>query len=240
MLTPVSIVTPQSGDSRIKTVGSLHELVTTPFTDGINALCWPRTLRGNFHEVVEALPADEGIVPVDEDQLAGLTLSDAGKVARDILLGDQQSLRAFDLQPSLDCVHGSEREEPEGLFHTDVHSWHVDTATVPADTYLCTYAGACSEGLHNEEAVRRADVPETRAELLRLYGGEDDAGFREYLADWFYDLHYLPLPGAQPYFFGTGNLWRVAIDHPGCLVPPCVHRAPLTLPGMAARLLLIS
>ena len=80
----------------------------------------------------------------------------------------------------------------------------------------------------------------TRAELLRLYGGEDDAGFREYLADWFYDLHYVTLPGAQPYTFGTGNLWRVAIDYPGCAVPACVHRAPLTLPGMAARLLLIS
>lgn len=167
-------------------------------------------------------------------------MSDAGKVARDFLLADQQSLRAFDLQPSLDCVHGSLREEPEGLFHTDVHSWHVDTATVPADTYLCTYVGASSEGLHNEDALRRVDLPETRAELLRLYGGEDDAGFREHLADWFYDLHYVPLPGAQPYSLGTGNLWRIAIDHPDSPMPPCVHRAPLTLPGMAARLLLIS
>ncbi len=137
-------------------------------------------------------------------------------------------------------MYGSERQAPEGLFHTDVHSWHVDTATVPADTHLCTYAGACSEGLPNEQAQRRVDVPGTRAELLRLYGGKDDAGFREYLADWFYDLHYVPLPSAQPYSFGTGNLWRIAIDYPGCPVPPCVHRAPLTLPGMETRLLLIS
>lgn len=149
-------------------------------------------------------------------------------------------LRAYGLQPELDCVYGSERLEPEGLFHTDVASWHVDTATVPADTFLCTYVGACSEGLPNEQAQRRVDVRETRAELLRLYGGQDDAGFEEYLAGWFYDLHYLPLPDAQPYAFGTGHLWRVAIDHPGCLVSPCGHRVPLTLPGMAARLLLIS
>lgn len=94
------------------------------------------------------------------------------------------------------CVHGSERQEPEGLFHADVHSWHVDTDTVSADTYLCTYAGACSEGLPNEQAQRRVDVPATRAELLRLCGGQDDAGFREYMADWFYDLHYVPLPGS--------------------------------------------
>ncbi len=240
MLTPACSVLPPSDYARVKIVDSLHALVTTPFQNSVNALCWPRTLPGNFREVLEALPAGEGIVAVDEGRLAGMTLSDAGKVARDILLADLENLRTYDLQPELDCVHGSEREEPEGLFHTDVASWHVDTATVPADTYLCTYVGACSEGLPNEQTQRRVDVPVTRAELLRLYGGEDDAGFREYLADWFYDLHYVPLPGAQPYSFGTGNLWRVAIDHPGSPVPPCVHRAPLTLPGMAARLLLIS
>ena len=221
-------------------VNSLHELVTTPFADGVNALCWPRTLPGDFREVVEALGTGEGIISVDESVLHELRLSDAGKLARDTLLADQQSLRAFDLQPSLDCVHGSPREAPEGLFHTDVHSFHVDSATVPADTYLCTYVGACSEGLRPDEARRRVDVPEVRAELLRLYGGEDDEGFIEYLAENFYDLHYAPLPHAQPFSFGVGNLWRIAIASPGCPVPPCVHRAPLTLPGMPARLLLIS
>ncbi len=226
--------------TRIKTVTNLHELVTTPFADGVNALCWPRTLPGGFREVAEALGADEGIVTVDESILEELPLSDAGKVACDILLADQQSLRTYDLQPNLDCVHGSLREAPEGLFHTDVHSFHVDTATAPADTFLCTYVGACSEGLRNEDAIRRVDAPETRAELLRLYGGEDDTGFREYLAENFYDLHYALLPGARPFSFGLGNLWRLAIDYPNCPVPPCVHRAPLTLPGMPARLLLIS
>ncbi len=240
MATPVHFSSSLAGGARVKIVDSLHELVTTPFADGINALCWPRVLPGDFHEIVEALPAGEGIVPADEDQLASLTLSDTGKIARDILLADLEGLRAYDLQPELDCVHGNEREEPEGLFHTDVHSWHVDTATVPADTFLCTYVGACSEALPNEQAQRRVNVPETRGELLQLYGGKEDAGFREYLADWFYDLHYVPLPGAQPYSFGTGNLWRVAIDYPGCPVPPCIHRAPLTLPGTATRLLMIS
>ncbi len=60
--------------------------------------------------------------------------------------------------------------------------------------------------------------------MLRLYGGEDDAGFREYLADWFYNLHYVPLPGAQPYSFGTGNLRQIAIDYPCRPVSPCINR----------------
>ncbi len=240
MIKPMLPFVPPPGYARIKVVRSLDELVTTPFADGVNALCWPRTLPGDFGEVVEALGSGEGIVTVDESCLERLPLSNAGKIARDILLADQQSLRAFDLQPNLDCVHGSLREEPEGLFQTDVHSWHIDTATVLADTYLCTYVGATSETLRNDEAQRRVDIPETRAELLRLYGGSDDPGFLEYLAENFYDLHYVPLPQARLFSFGVGNLWRIAIEYPSGPVPPCVHRAPLTLPGQPARLLLIS
>ena len=123
---------------------------------------------------------------------------------------------------------------------TDVYSFHVDSATVEADTWLCTYAEASSEGLSNEEAIRRVDIPETRALLLEEFGGEDDEAFAEYLADNCYDLHYLPLPGAQPFSFGVGNLWRIATQYPGSPVLPCIHRAPATVPGRPPRLLLIS
>jgi hypothetical protein len=236
----MSFFEPPVGYPRIKTVNSLDELVTTPFADGINALCWPRTLRGNFSEVVAHLGAGEGIVTLDDSCLEGLPLSEAGKVARDILLEDQAMLRACDLSPNLDCVQGSLRDLGEGHFPTDVYSFHVDSATAPADTYLCSYVGAASEGLRNDEAQRRVDIPETRAELLKLYGGEDDADFLEYLHEHYYDLHYAPLPESQPFSFGFGNLWRIAIEYPGSPVPPCIHRAPLTLPGQPARLLLIS
>jgi hypothetical protein len=122
---------------------------------------------------------------------------------------------------------------------TDVFSFHADSAPVEADTYLCTYFGPASEGLRNEEAQRRIDVPATRAELLKAFGGEDDADFLEHLSENCYDLHYAPIAGAQPFSFGRGNLWRLALDYPGNPVPPCVHRAPDTRPG-EARLLMIS
>ncbi len=237
---PVLAFTLPPGYARLKVVRSFDELIGTPFADGVNAICWPRALPGDFREVVEGLGSGEGIVTVDESCLESLLLSETGKIARDMLFADQQMLRTFDLQPNLDCVHGSLREEPEGPFHTDVHSFHIDTATVPADTYLCTYVGATSETLRNDQAQRRVDIPETRAELLRLYGGNDGGGLLEYLAEDFYDLHYTPLPQARPFSFGVGNLWRIAIEYPGSPVPPCVHRAPLTLPGHPARLLLIS
>lgn len=225
---------------RLKVVGSFEELVMTPMRDGINALCWPRMLPGDFGEIVEKLGVGKGITSIDEERLLALELSDAGRVAREILLQDQELLRARELLPSLDCINGYENEIEPDLLRTDVQSWHVDSATVEADTYLCTYFGAASEGLRNEEAIRRVDVPEMRAELRQLYGGGDDMGFREFLNENYLDLHYKLLPHALPFSFGLGHLWRIATLYPESPVPPCIHRAPATLPGQPPRLLLIS
>ena len=212
----------------------------TPMRDGINAMCWERRLVGDFGEIVEKLGVGKGITSIDEARLMALELSEEGRVAREVLLQDQELLRARELQPSLDCVNGYTNEIESELLRTDVQSWHVDSATVEADTYLCTYFGPTSEGLRNEEARQRVDMPEFRAELLKLYGGEDDEGFCEYLSENFLDLHYAPLPDARPFSFGLGHLWRIAIAYPDSPVPPCIHRAPATLPGNAPRLLLIS
>lgn len=225
---------------RIKQVKSFHELVTTPFADGINALCWPRTLSGDFAEVVQHLAVGAGITTIEEDRLLSLPVSAAGRVAIDQLLEDQRLLREHGLDPVLDCINGYIETEQTGAMRTDVRSFHADSATDEADTYLCTYYGLSSEGLRNEDAIRRADLPETRTELLKLFGGKDDEGFIEYLNENFYDLHYAAVAHAQPFSFGQGNLWRIAIDYPGNPVPPCIHRAPDTIPGEPPRLLLIS
>ncbi len=224
----------------IQIVGSFQELATTPFAHGINAFCWPRVLTGNFAEIVTQLEVHPGINTLDLDEVARLPLSAAGRVALAILLEDQRLLRALGLSPSLDCVAPSPPAEDPSPLRTDVSSFHVDSATVEADTWLCTYHGAPSEGLPNAQAVRHVDLPETRARLLRVCGGADDEAFCEFLNDHYFDLHYAPLPEAQPYSFGVGNLWRIATEYPGSPVLPCIHRAPLTLPGMERRLLLIS
>ncbi len=228
------------GYTRIKRVNSFHELVTTPFADGVNALCWTRTLSGNFSEVVEHLGGSDGIITLDEPRLYGLLVSAAGRAAIDFLLEDQRLLRERDLDPVLNCIHGYPRDENPGPVPTDVFSFHADSATVETDTYLCTYHGPASEGLRNDEAQRRVDILETRAELLRLFGGKEDDAFLEYLNENCYDLHYAPVPQARPFSFGIGNLWRIAVDYPGSPVPPCLHRAPETFPGQPPRLLLIS
>ncbi|MBI5367874.1 MAG: hypothetical protein HZA54_12615 [Planctomycetes bacterium] len=225
---------------RIRRVRSFQELLTTPLTGGVNALCWQRALHGDFGEVVELLAVGQGITTLDEERLKTLSVSAAGKAAVDLLLEDQRLLRDQGLSPVLECVQGYAREEHPGPVPTDVYSFHVDSATAATDTWLCTYSGPPSEGLRNDQAQRRVDVPETRAELLRLFGGEDNADFREYLSENCYDLHYVPVPQARPFSFGVGNLWRIAVEYPGNPVPPCIHRAPATVPGRPPRLLLIS
>jgi hypothetical protein len=224
---------------RIRRVDSFQELINTRFAEGVNALCWPRTLPGDFHEVVQLLAIHGGITTLDEARLKALPVSAVGRVAINAMLEDLRLLREQDLDPVLNCIHGYPRDEQPGPVPTDVFSFHVDRAPVETDTWLCTYHGPPSEGLRNDEAHRRVDIPATRAELLRRHGGTDDDRFREYLSENCYDLHYAPVAEARPFSFGVGNLWRIAVDWPGSPVPPCIHRAPETVAD-APRLLLIS
>jgi hypothetical protein len=234
---PASSIAPNH--PRIRLVASFEELIATPFRDGVNAMCWPRTLDGDFGEVVARLGLEQGITTLDAEILHTLPLSAAGQAAVEAMLADHRLLTEHGLEPVLNGINGYVQPEETGPVRTDVCSWHVDSATCEADTWLCTYHGASSEGLPNEQAIRRVDVPETRSLLLKAYGGADDEGFLEWLNDHYYDLHYAPLPGAKPYTFGIGHLWRVATLHEGCAVPPCIHRAPDPVPGQM-RLLLIS
>ncbi len=229
-----------SGYTRIKRVNSFQELVTTPFADGVNALCWERTWSGDFSEVLQHLGTVGGITTLDDARLLALPVSAAGRVAIAWMLEDLRLLRELELDPVLNCIRDYPRDESAEPVATDVFSFHADSAPVEADTWLCTYRGAASEGLRNDEARRRVDIPETRAELLQLFGGNDDEGFRQFLNENCYDLHYAPVAHAQPFAFGLGNLWRIATDWPGSSVPPCIHRAPTTSPGESPRLLLIS
>ncbi len=219
---------------------SFPELVETPFAHGVNALCWRRELVGDFGEVVAKLDRSEDIVTVEEEQLVAMEVSPAGRAAIAILREDLRQLREVERDPVLNCIHRYPRDEAPGSIRTDVYSWHADSAPVEADTWLCTYYGAPSEGLPNEKAQRRVDIPQTRSALLKTLGmEEDDNDFREALHEHCFDLHYAALPEARPYSFGIGHLWRIAVDWPGSAVPPCIHRAPEALPGQPPRLLLI-
>src|SRR5688572_9720682 len=165
----------------VRAVTRFDELLTTPLARGINALCWERSLSGDFREVIGVLGAAEGIVRLDETRLLGLPVSPAGRVAVDVMVSDLRLLRELGLAPELNCITAYPRDEGAGPVATDVFSFHADSAPIEAATWLCTYHGAPSEGLANPEAVRKVDVPAIRAELLAQFGGREGDEFEEFL-----------------------------------------------------------
>jgi hypothetical protein len=174
---------------------------------------------------------------LEEEDLCALELSEQGQLARDILLQDFNLLQAHGVLPTLNIIRCYEQDDAHPFFPTDVYSFHVDRSPVPGDTFLCTYYGEPSDLLPNAQAQQKVLVPEIRAELKKQYQGPAE-GFESFLSEHFYDLHYLPAAGARPVSVGIGHLWRLAIDHPGSKVLPCVHRAPKEKPGQP-RLLMI-
>lgn len=218
-------------------VSNFKDLVSTPFDGDINAICWSRTLTGDFAEIVNKVTLNDNIVVLEEAALCELTLSETGELARKILLDDWKLLKAHGASPVLNVIRCYERDDAHPFFPTDVYSFHVDRSPVPTDTFLCTYYGEPSELIPNTQAQQKVLVPEIRAELKKIYHGAPE-GFESFLMEHFFDLHYLAHVDAQPVNLGTGNMWRLAVDHPGSKVLPCIHRAPREKTGQH-RLLMI-
>jgi hypothetical protein len=224
-------------EKQIHSVMNFQDLVATPFQGNMNAICWKRKLIGDFAEIVQQVKPDGNITTVEPEELLGLQLSAQGQLAREILLNDLKVLKAHGASPVLNVIRHYDRDDAYPFFPTDVYSFHVDRSPVPTDTFLCTYYGEPSELLPNSQVTQKVLIPEIRAELRKLYHGTED-GFESFLTEHFFDLHYKPEPDARPIGLGLGHLWRLAVDHPGSQVPPCVHRAPEEKSGQH-RLLLI-
>lgn len=223
--------------SQIHSVTSFHDLVSTPFHAEMNAICWSRELTGDFSEIVKKVALSGNITVIEQEELCGLQLSEQGQLAREILLNDLKALKAHGASPTLNVIRYYDRDDTHPFFPTDVYSFHVDRSPIPTDTFLCTYYGEPSEILPNSQVKKKILIPEIRDELKKLYHGADE-GFESFLSEHFFDLHYQAEPNARPISLGIGHLWRLAVDHPGSQVPPCVHRAPKEKPGQE-RLLMI-
>jgi hypothetical protein len=221
----------------IKQVASFEELITTDFAGSINAICWERTLEGDFAEIVNKLSNVENTILIEEEQLRQLLLSSKGQLARKTLLEDFQQLKAIGASPELNVLIDYERDEDYAVFPKVVYSFHVDRSPIPVATFLCTYYGDSSEIVSNSDAVQKILLPEIRSELRKLYKGTEE-GFEAFLIENFYDLHYQANQNAKIIQLGVGNLWKIAVDHPKMKVAPCIHRAPQEKSGQK-RLLLI-
>ena len=224
-------------EKQIHYVTNFQDLVSTSFSGETNAICWTRTLAGDFSEIVNKIALRGNITAIEQEELCELTLSEQGQLARDILLNDLEMLREHGASPSLNVISYYDRDDTFLFLPTDVYSFHVDRSPIPIDTFLCTYYGESSEILPNSQAQKKVLIPEIRDELKKLYHGADE-GFESFLSEHSFDLHYQAEPNARPISLGLGHLWRLAVDHPKSQVPPCIHRAPEEESGQN-RLLMI-
>jgi hypothetical protein len=224
-------------ENQIRYVTNFQDLVSTAFQGDNNANCWTRDLVGDFSEIINRIELSGNIAEIDTEELLELELSEQGQLAREVLLNDMKVLKEQGASPILNLIKYYDRDDSYPFFPTDVYSFHVDRSPIATDTFLCTYYGASSEIVPNAEATQKVLVPEIRHELKKLYDGPDE-GFESFLSEYFFDLHYQAQPNANIISLGVGHLWRLAVDHPGSEVLPCLHRAPKEKTG-ESRLLLI-
>lgn len=224
-------------DNQAMEVNSFHELMNTTFAGEVNALCWKRNLLGNFEELIQKSILTENITTLEPEDLLALQLSEQGNLARQTILRDWEQLTAHGAQPTLNIIKQYDEDDTPAVISTDVYSFHADRSPVPTSTFLCTYYGAPSELIPNAQAQQKIHIPEIREALKKEYQGSEET-FEDYLREQFYDLHYQPKSDSTIISLGVGNLWRLAVEHPGSAVLPCIHRAPKEKKG-EYRLLLI-
>ncbi len=225
-----------TNSSKLLHVSNFQDLISTPFQGTTNALSWSRELAGDFEEIVNAFHFEGNMVEIDEEDLLGLKLSEAGQVAKETILSDFKLLSELGVSPVLNIMTKYEADE-HPFFSTDVYSFHVDRSPIATDTFLCTYYGDASELIPNEDAIQKIQIPEIREKLVQTYTGKE-ADFDAYLRENFFDLHYQALDATKVIQAGIGHIWRLAVDHPESKVLPCLHRAPKEKSGRK-RLMLI-
>ena len=228
---------PFSQYPQVGVVSTFFDLSHCNFKGEMNALCWHRNLQGDFKQIAEKLELIENITEVSMEDLKDLNLSAQGNLARDVILNDMQQLTEFGASPSLNLIKCYERDDELDFISTDVYSFHVDRPPIATDTFLCTYYGASSDIVPNNQVQQKILIPEIREQLKALYDGPISQ-FDDFLAEYFFDLHYQLKENAVPVNLGNGHLWRLAVDHPTQKVLPCVHRAPVENAG-EYRLMLI-
>lgn len=206
-------------------VNCFEELISTSFNGDVNAICWDRKLIGDFSEIIKKVTLNESVVELSKEDLLELELTKEGSLARQILLNDLELLTKHGASPVLNIIKFYESDDSFPFFPTDVYSFHVDRSPIATDTFLCTYYGQTSDIIPNAEARQKIHIPEIRKELKKLHQDEEE-DFKTFLSDNFFDLHYQMNLDSTPTSLKIGHLCKIAIDHPGSNVLPCIHRAP--------------
>lgn len=228
---------------RCRAVASFDALVGAAFGGGVNAYVCARDVDGDFDGLAArcaAADADfdvDGLTTLSPAALRACAASSAQARAAEAVCSDWERLAALGKDPTLNVIARYPHDTRGLPIAVDVHSFHADRAPIETDTWLCTYAGAPSEGLDNDAATAILDDDAVRAAVRAAAGDVDDDAFAAFVVDHSFDLHHRVHDPAGVFSFGQRALWKIAVQWPGAPVPPCLHRAPL--PDGALRLLLI-
>ena len=120
-------------------------------------------------------------------------------------------LTDFGASPSLNVLKCYDRDDEFDFISTDVYSFHVDRSPIATDTFLCTYYGAATDIIPNEQAEQKVLIPEIQKKLAALHNGPSEE-FEDFLKEHYFDLDYQPQPYSVPVSIGLGHLWRLAVD----------------------------
>src|SRR5690349_13036042 len=91
-------------ENQINYVTNFQDLVSTPFSGEVNAICWARKLTGDFSEIVKKVALSGNITVLEQEELHELRLSEEGQLAREILLSDLKLLKAHGASPILNVI----------------------------------------------------------------------------------------------------------------------------------------
>jgi hypothetical protein len=97
-------------------VTNFEALVSTPFHGATNAICWNRTLTGDFGEIAKKVELNENITVLEPEELCALQLSEQGQLARAIILHDLQLLTAHGAAPILNIIKCYDRDDAAPFF----------------------------------------------------------------------------------------------------------------------------
>lgn len=73
----------------------------------------------------------------------------------------------------------------------------MDRSPIATDTFLCTYCGAASDIIPNEQAEQKVLIPEIRKKLAALHNVPSEE-FEDFLKEHYFDLHYQPQSHSVP------------------------------------------
>ncbi|HEY8191918.1 MAG TPA: hypothetical protein VIG74_05790 [Alphaproteobacteria bacterium] len=189
---------------RIKIVDNLDDFIITPFEEPVNAVVWPRRLRGDFNALADRVPVEKPANgnAVYHFNVQGVEAMASSMQADEAFAQIQSDMKMFAAHAGLNPLLRVVQEYSLDYFY----NFHADIQ--PPDGFgrvFCCYNGETTEYVRNEDA-----------HFLGEFQNEKDE------RDLPYPL-YEAIPGAKTYRLQLGDLWRFASQHDK--VPPFIHRA---------------